>query len=573
MVTEAIRLWGPRAAALALIVVQLPVLARTAGDPSQSDFANYFTPAFVLARGGEVGPLYDRDSFDRALVQTGIRGLGSFIPHLPANALWLLPFATLPPENAKAAWTVLLVLFIGVTIAATVRIAPGAGPWMAAILVLAPTLAIRNGLAFGQPYPILAALLICGTLALERGRAFLAGLLLGLGVSFKPYALGIGLLFLHRDRRRSLTGFIVGAIAPSLALWIMAGGQPFAEFFSKVLPWMVRGDIQDPFSPGWGSAMALSNRFLRFEPDLNPLPWFDAPSLARFVGASVSAALLVLGILLGRRALDSKKPLDAVGISIGCALCASPFVASYHLILLVVPVLAVASRLGGSALGLWMLGWAILGSSLVNTFRYASGVLAPLAYLRFFGLLGLVLVVCWPFVNRRTVSTAMALGVLAGALALPRGGREESWARIESAKGYSMMRPHFCGTILRWWSPSKDGHRLESRGEREECSADSAQSPSVGGTAPVAFRGAVTISRFAAGSWNLYLRTGPPNASETRLTFSDANEVDPVFTPDGCAVVFASDQGRGLGSTALYRLDVSNLRDGCAGSPPAEGPR
>ncbi len=408
---------------------------------------------------------------------------------------------------------------------------------------------------------------------LERGRTLLAGFLLGLGVSFKPYALGIGLLFLHRDRRLALAGFACGAIAPSLLLWTLAGTRPFVEFVSRVLPWMARGDIQDPFSPGWGSAMALANRLLRFEPDLNPAPWFDAPFLARFVGTSVSVALLALGVLLGRRALDSKKPLDAVGIFIACALGASPFVASYHLVLLVVPVLAVASRLRGSALGLWVLAWAILGSSLMNTFRSASAALAPLAYARFFGILVLALVAGRPFVNRRTLSAAVALGVLAGGLALPWGRREESWVRIESARGYSMMRPHFCGSSLRWWSPSRDGRRLESRGGGEGCSSGPAQSLPVGPNAPVAVRGAVTISRFAAGSWNVYLRTGAGNVSETRLTFSDANEVDPVFTPDGCAVVFASDQGRGLGSTALYRLDVSRLMVGCGRPPPVVGPR
>lgn len=308
--------------------------------------------------------------------------------------------------------------------------------------------------------------------------------------------------------------------------------------------------------------MALVNRLLRFEPDLNPLPWLNAPLLARFIGTLVSASLLSLGVICGRRALGLGQPLDAVGISIGCALGASPLVASYHLVLLVVPVLAVAARWRGSALGLWMLGWALLGSPLMNTFRSAAGVLAPLAYARFFGLLVLALVVAWPFLSRRRAGLAMALGALAGVAALSAGGREESWARIESAKGYSMMRPHFCGTDLRWWSPSKDGHRLESRGEGKECAP-----------APVAFRGAVTISRFAEGSWNLYLRRGAPNASETRPTFSDANEVDPVFTPDGCAVVFASDQGRGLGSTALYRLDVSRVMAGCGGPAPASGPR
>ena len=393
---------------------------------------------------------------------------------------------------------------------------------------------------------------------MERGRAFLAGFLLGLGVSFKPYALGIGFLFLHRDRHRSLLGFVCGVAAPALALVILAGAGPFVEFSSKVVPWMLRGDIQDPFSPGWGSAAALLNRLLRFEPDLNPQPWLEAPILARFLGALVSGTLLILGCLLGRRAMDSKLPLDAVGIVIAFALAASPFVASYHLVLLVVPVVAVGRRLHGRALALWLLGWAVLGSSLMNTFREAEGALAPLAYIRFLGLLLLALAAARSFGNRRMLGLALALGVFAGLLALPWRWSYESWPRIESAHGYSMTRPYFCGQNLRWWSPSKDGRRLESFGNGSGCALR-----------PAAALGTTVTSRFTEGSWNLYLQTGGSSPIETRVSYGDANEIDPVLTPDGCAIVFASDQGRGLGSTALYRADVSPFIEGCEALGPA----
>jgi hypothetical protein len=513
--------------------------------------------------------LYERDGFDLALGEAGLRGLGSFVPHPPANALWLLPLASSPPELAKALWTLALILSIGVAIAVLIARSPGLEPSVAIVLVMAPTLSVRNGLAFGQPYLILASLLLCGVLALERERMFLAGFLLGLGASFKPYALVIGPLLLRRDRRGCLAGFVFGALSPSLALLALTGAAPFLDFGSRVLPWMLRGDIQDPFSPGWGSAMALSNRLLRFEPDLNPRPWLHAPLLAHFIGASVSAALLALGVLSGRRALDSGRPLDAVGIVAACALGASPFVASYHLVLLVVSALAVFTRLHGHASTLWLLGWALLGSPLINHFREASGLLAPLAYLRFFGLLGFALILAWPFLDRRTARIAGVLGISVGVFALPWGRREDIWPKIESAKGYSMMRPHFCGESLRWMAPSKDGRRLESRGEGKDCTGESARRKPVLG--PLSSGGAGVTSRFTAGSWDLYLRSGSPGVVETRLTFSDANEVDPVLTPEGCAVVFASDQGRGLGSTALYRLDISGLIAGCAESGRASG--
>lgn len=553
---------GWRLCALLLALVQLPVLVKTGPDPLQSDFGNYFTAAFVLARGGDLGGLYDRDEFARALDETGIRGLGSFVPHPPANALWLLPFANLRPELAKALWSAVLVGALGLTIAAVTSLPVGLSPAAATVLVLAPVFAIRNGLAFGQPYLILGALLAAGALALERRRDLLAGFLLGLGVSFKPYALGIGALFLHRGRARALAGFACGAILPSLLVWLSAGPGPFVEFTEKVLPWMLRGDIQDPFSPVWGSASAFANRLFRFEPDLNPDPWFLAPGIARFAGAAVPAALLAIGVLTGRRAIGLGRTVDAVGVSLAFALSASPFTASYHLVLLAIPVAALTARHDDRGRAMAILCFAVLGSPAFNLFRPTAGALALLAYGRFFGLAALALVLARPFMSRRFSGLSVAAGACVGLLAALDAPGLETWTRIGSAKGYSMMRPYFCGSSLRWLSPSPDGHWLESRGEGSDCA------PSGAPSSP----GLRAVSRFTDGSWNLFLERAPMGP-DLRLTFSKANEVDPVLTPDACAVVFASDQGRGLGSTALYRIDISGLNPECAGAAPSADPR
>ncbi len=496
--------------------------------------------------------------------QAGLAGLGSFIPHPPANALWLLPLASLPPAAAKGVWSTVLVGSLALTILALGRLGAGPRRWEAAVIVLAPTLAIRNGLSFGQPYLVLAALLALGALALERKRGFLAGLLLGLGVSFKPYALGIGFLFIGQGRRRALAGFACGAALPSILVWVLAGAAPFVEFGTKVLPWMARGEIQDPFSPVWGSVSALANRLLRFEPDLNPDPWFAAPLLARFAGVSITTALAALGVFAGRRALASGRAVDGVASVIAFSLAAAPFTASYHLVLLALPVAVVAGRSGGGAGVAAVLFWAFLGSPALQVLRPASAALAPLGYARLFGIVALALAASWPFINRRVVVAALMLGALAGVLALPLEGDDESWPRIDSASGYSMMKPYFCGSTLRWLSPSRDGRRLESRGAGGDCAAVDAVSAAQGGVS--------VVSRFGAGSWDLYLR-GRAGAPEIRLTRSRANEIDPVLTPDGCGVVFASDQGRGLGSTALYRLDLRPFIEGCAGPGPAAGPR
>ncbi len=494
------------------------------------------------------------------MVKAGLTGLGSFVPHPPANALWLLPLAGLPPDMAKGLWSGLLVFVFALTAWLLVRL--GLDPWLAIVVVLAPTLAVRNALAFGQPYPVLAALLIAGALALRLNQPWLGGFLLGLGVCFKPYALVLGALFLHRDRLRSLAGFTCGVVAPTLLLAALAGPEPFVEFFTRVLPWMARGDIQDPFSLGWASLSSLINRLFRFEPDLNPSPLLDTPLAAAFLRSALACSLIVLGVLCGRRFIERDRPLDAVGAGTAFALAASPFVASYHLVLLAVPVAAVAGRLQGARLASWLCASAVTGSSLILAFRSAEGGLWFLAFARFFALLVLALVVVWPVLNRSMAAAVVAFGAIAGIAALPWGRNAEAWERIDVGSGYSAMRPHFCGEALRWWTPSTDGRSLATQGSGGPCVPD----------IPTSREGTTVTSRFTEGSWNLYLQTAP-DEGEVRLTYSDANEVDPVFSPSGCEVVFASDQGRGLGSLALYRLDVSALMATCEKSELFSAPR
>lgn len=543
--------WWPILTTLTLVVIQIPAVVRTAGDPLQSDFVNYLVPARVVASGGDLSALYESAGFAAALRGTGLHTLGSFVPHPPANALWLLPFAAWSPAEAKVAWTVTLGVALLAAFLCLRCLAPEVDPWLVAVVVLGPALAIRNGLAFGQPYLALLALVAAGVLALEGGRPSLGGFLLGLTVPFKPYAvpMGLALLLVRSTLGGAFPGFVVGMLTPTAALVAFTGTAPLETFLVRVLPWMQRGEIQDPFSPVWGSATALAQHLFRFEVDLNPHPWFDAPRLARFLSALVPASIASLGVFSARRALTEGRARDAVGAALAFAVAASPFAASYHLVLLTIPAFALVARLDGGSRLLAVSFWLLLGSPLLNLVRALAGEESVFAYARFGVILALALWMARPFVSRRSVMASAALGLLAGALAVLTAPRSEVWSRVEAARGYSMSAPRFCGDRLRWLSPSASGRGLESRGEGEDCGARPTGPERV-------------TARFRDGSWNLYW--SPEDGGAFRqLTFSGANEYDPVLTPDGCSIIFASDQGRGLGSSALYRLDVSGLNRGC----------
>ena len=59
------------------------------------------------------------------------------------------------------------------------------------------------------------------------------------------------------------------------------------------------------------------------------------------------------------------------------------------------------------------------------------------------------------------------------------------------------------------------------------------------------------------GNWDIVLRSN--ETGETRfLTSSSANDLTPVFSPDGRFVYFASDRHRGYRFTTIYRKSVGN---------------
>lgn len=65
----------------------------------------------------------------------------------------------------------------------------------------------------------------------------------------------------------------------------------------------------------------------------------------------------------------------------------------------------------------------------------------------------------------------------------------------------------------------------------------------------------LAYARQSHGVWNLWLRN-MQTAEETRITSADCNDVSPSWEADSKTLLFASDCGRALGLTALYRRRV-----------------
>lgn len=511
----------------------------------RNDFPNYYVPARLVLEGRAIDRVYERDWLQAEARREGIDGLASFVPQPPPNALLLVPLAWLEPPLAKAVWTLLLAAAYA---GAFLLLRSNVDPWRTALVFLLPTAALWNAWLYGQPYPLLL-LLICGALlALEQGRAALAGFLIAPVVVLKLYGLPFVLHFLWTRRWRAVAGASLGILAIGAVSVAVLGPAAHGTWLREVLPRSLSGEVQDPYATAWQSAAALAHRLFQAEPDLNPQPLVDAPWLARALCRAVPLTLVLLGALSCRPGADPIRLRREWAVLVLAALAASPLTSTYHFVLLVLPVAVLPPS------------WPVLA---VLAFAASSAPLHLPAFPRLLCILALFAWALRPLSWRSAVVPAVAAGVLAAVSVPPV--REQPWDRLAEGRGYVLGEPVECGDTLAWVTTRTDRLVVQtSRGETLPGPADSFAPSCEGGTlraryaveADDSHRRLSPDGRFEVyqawteGSFDLWVReTGTGRLR--RVTWDPANELEPSWSADGRRILFATDRRRGLGFTSL----------------------
>jgi hypothetical protein len=391
-------------------------------------------------------------------------------------------------------------------------------------------------------------------------------------------------------------------VAVTAASVMALGLDVHLAYLREVLPRSLTGEIQDPYSPLWGSFASLLRRLFQPEPDLNPRPALDAPALAAPL-ARGAAAFVVLLALFARATGDDAAALRRRWATITvAALLASPLTQSYHFLLLTLPValLLSGSPPRGRELALLAL-LAFATSPLPHYFTpLASGWSNLLSYPRLLALSALlVLALRGALPPARAAACALlALGV---AMTAPAPAQDPGWQRITAARGYLAAEPVACEGGVAWvgidvdryvlrhsdgrllradgdlTSPRCVDGRLEPRPLEDDGDRDGRGGVAIEQGSLVASGGRliarppeggrfrrprlspdgrlVAVQSWEDGSWDIRVVERDTGTSR-RVTSQPSNEVEPSWSPDGGSILFASDRLRGLGSTALYRLEL-----------------
>lgn len=339
---------------IALIVFISQRGIRTGWTVVNSDFANYYVAAQLVVQGKSLDKLYDNDWFQEQIKANGINTPGKFAPFPPITAWIMVPLTPASPLSAQRIFLIINLLLVGISVWLLHQMFQF--PWrMASILVLAAGQGFSNNLAFGQVYWIIAVSILIALYLEQQGMSWAAGVLLGLWTAIKyiPVVFIFGFMLLARKEYTSgqtikgrSFGLTAGVGLITVGILIVAqyfffGSEVMHTFFREAFLPHLDGKLrgQGEYSLPFQSWDGLLRHWFVPDPDFNPNPLFAWPAgrgIVKFILLS-GVAFSIIGTVYRFRT-SANFHVAALTLPILGAMVMLPATATYHFILLVVPV-------------------------------------------------------------------------------------------------------------------------------------------------------------------------------------------------------------------------------------------
>ena len=590
-----------RALAILSFAFLLGTSVRTGWVHLETDFPNYYTAALLVRKGQPLRQYYDWTWFVRQMNYAGIeRQIGAYTPQTPLTMLPFVPLTVVAPQTAKRVWLSLNVVFLLLISWLLSRVTAFSVEWVW-LLIFCGFFALRWNFLYGQYYVFLLFLLVLVYYFLWHAQPISAGGIAGTAFALKLYAGPLLLYFAAKRNRRAAYTMVAVTVGLAFAAVMLFGWENITFYVTQIFRRSLEGGSSDPYNPGDSTISTLLRKLFVPEPELNPHPWFNAPSLFFFLKTFVNLAILAFSTLAlaFRRRVDL--PRDFALFVIASVLL-STSVVSYTYILLLIPI---ALLLNVSA------PWEKL--CFVILYLLLTSPVGPIwLFPKVWLLLALFLFVARPYCRTLQLNTVLATAVLITLIALLDMGLQMRSYLQEPGRHFERVgvRPGAIfsafptvlrrgivyqsigtdGYTLRWLHDGADeeftfeGHALrpyaltprgpvifelvakgistmmeldlETRSTRPSSSA----APYVIPAEVLSPDGKwVAFTSMKSGSEQIWLRSVADGKTE-RLTGGNCNSSSPAWQLDSKAVIFASDCDRAYGLSALYRAPISALR-------------
>lgn len=352
---QRIRSWIERVALLiAVAYLGLHTLPR-AWTKLITDFPNHYLTARLAREGFDTSRVYEwvwlqREKDHRSLDSPAV----GMVPNPPFSALVMWPLTTLPALAAKHVW-IIANLALLVPLCWFIHSLTGLS-FRRIALVLAFSLPLQRNLLFGQYYVLILVLIVAACWCYVKEHYVLSGALIALAAASKIFAVLLVVLFLQRRNWRALASFVVTGIGTTALSIAVFGWSLHRTFLHQVLSWALVGEAMPPYIPSSASISGLLHYLLLPEPQWNPHPWHNSPLLYALLEPALQMLLLAPAILLIRR--NDRAPervvLEWIGLlTVSLAISTEP--ASYHFVLMVFPVCALAALLIERRMKMWLI--------------------------------------------------------------------------------------------------------------------------------------------------------------------------------------------------------------------------
>lgn len=301
-----------------------------------SDFVQDYAAANALLRGVSI--------YGSAVAAVGkeLTGFGGHLNfHPPSGVLWYLPWAALSYPNAFWGWNLFNLFSFWYAVRAlgrTLDIPVAARSWtMPLVLFSFPWIFCMGA---GQSSPLIAALLILGCCALQRGADVASGCFVALATSFKLYPGFLAILFITHRRWRALGAYLATLLAWCFVTLCVVPFADLAQYGKSVLaqnvaewaPFILNQSID-------GVSRAL------FSITPQSVPVLESPLLRRGFTLVLSIVVLSLTVLCAHQA-RSERAVDQIPRLWASFLCAmillSPISWMHGFVVLVVPLTMLA---------------------------------------------------------------------------------------------------------------------------------------------------------------------------------------------------------------------------------------
>ncbi len=303
-----------------------------------SDFGNYYYGSKFLAEGRFDATIYEIGKFNLLVKAEGLDHFFlNYTPIPPVTSLCYLPFIFTNPFLSKIIFGLISFLFFIVSYKRLLQHLNirSAGIVLLPLLFYIP---FKSNFYSGQSYLLLSALLIEGFLAQEKKRPLLAALFWGFSIALKIFP-AIILLYLVVSKQFRLFGYVLTAtIVISVLPALFINHEIILNYYTHILPRLMNGDINDPFSSSYQSMQVLLKQLFIHDDLLNPTNSFDLPLIYFLLNLFFVLVILLLSITFLTN--STRSSFYKFSTTLFCGILISGYGTNYGLLLLLFPLLA-----------------------------------------------------------------------------------------------------------------------------------------------------------------------------------------------------------------------------------------